>query len=331
MKIDIFQHILPPKYKEALKSKARFEINMRTAEVCPIVTDLDLRFKAMDKYPDYVQVLSIVLPPVNNVTGPKDTVELSKIANDEMAEIVFKYPDRFITAAACLPLNDIDASVKELDRAIQDLRFRCIQIFTSINGKPLDSPEFFPLYERMLYYDLPILMHPVRENNVPDYSGEEKSKYNIFSTFGWPFETSAAMARLVFSGVLAKYPNLKIVTHHSGGMVPFYAQRINMWQGISEMRLGNKYEFNMTKEPLDYFRIFYNDTATYGSTPALMCSYSFFGADHLLFGTDMPYDNQGGHRVLRESIRSVEEMNIPDSEKKKIFEDNARKLMRLPI
>jgi aminocarboxymuconate-semialdehyde decarboxylase len=285
----------------------------------------------MDKHGGYTQVLTIASPPVENVVSPKDAVELAKLANDEMAELVAKYPDRFISAVACLPLNDMDATLKEVDRAINDLKFNGVQIFTDINGKPLDSPEFMPLYEKMEYYDLPIWLHPRREKIVSDYANENLSKYNVFCIFGWPYDTSVAMMRLVFSGVLERYRNLKIITHHCGGMVPFFEQRIAILNDLNERRMGLKHEHHLTKRPLDYFRMFYNDTAVYGSTPALMCGYAFFGADHILFGTDMPYDNQIGLRYIRETIRSIEEMDIPDSDRKKIFEDNAKEVLRLPI
>ena len=331
MKIDVFAHILPLKYKEALVKKSKRVFTMKIADACPTITDVNLRFRVMDKYPDYAQVLTIVSPSLDNIVSPQDATYLSKIANDEMVELLVKYPDRFLSAAACLPTCDMDAAVKELDRAIKDLRFKAIQIYTSVNGKPLDSPEFMPLYEKMVSYNLPILLHPLRDETTADYPIEDKSKYAIFSLFGWPYETTAAMTRLVYSGVLQRYPDLKIITHHSGGMIPYYAQRVDIWEGINEMCLGTRYEPYLTKTHLDYYKMFYCDTAVYGSTPALMCCYAFFGADQMLFGTDMPYDNQYGYRSLRESIKSVEEMKIPDADKNKIFEDNARKLMRLPV
>jgi len=332
MKIDIFPHILPERYKEALKRKAPPGFHQEDIiDACPTITDLDMRFRVMDRHEDYVQALTLVSPPLEIVVGPEDAIELAKIANDEMAELVTKYPDRFAAAVACLPMSDIEAALKEADRAITELKFRGVQIYTSINGKPLDSPEFMPLYEKMTYYNLPIWIHPLREKSVPDYPGEDSSKYDINSLFGWPFETTAAMARLVYSGILERYPDLKIIIHHCGAMIPYFSQRIEMWEGISEMRLGVRREHLSTKKPLDCYHMFYTDTATYGSTPALMCAYAFYGAEHMLFGTDMPYDNQNGFRVMRESIRSVEEMDIPDSDKQKIFADNARKLLRLAI
>lgn len=332
MKIDIFPHILPVRYKEALLSKAPPGFYQQDVlSVIPTLSDLEIRFRIMDKHEGYVQVLNIAAPPIENVFGPKDAVELAKMANDEMAELVAKYPDRFIAAIACLPMNDIDAALKETDRALTELHFRGVQIFTDMNGKPVDSPEFMPLYEKMAYYNLPVLLHPRRERTKADYPGEKMSKYVVSTILGWPYETSVAMMRLVYSGILERYPNLKVVTHHCGGMVPYFEQRIGMLYDFGKMRRGVKDEYPLTKPPLDYFRMFYNDTAVYGSTPALMCGYAFCGAEHMLFGTDMPYDNQIGYRYVRETIRSVEEMDIPDADKKKIFADNARKLLRLPV
>ena len=331
MKIDVFCHILPRRYKEELYKKAPSKFySSKYADAVQSLTDLDVRFRIMDRWDDYVQVLSIASPPPENVLSPADATELCKIGNDEMAELVFKYPDRFVAAVASLPMNDVDAAVKEADRAIKDLRFRGIQLFTDINGKPIDDKEFLPVFERMNYCNLPILLHPRRPSNVPDYPGEAESKYLVWTLFGWPYETSAAMTRIVFSGLFEKFPNLKVMSHHAGGMIPYFAKRIQISNDFNEMRLGYRYEAHLTKSPLEYFRMFYNDTAVYGNTSALMCAYDLFGADHLLFATDMPYDNQLGSRFIGETVRSVEEMAVSAPEKKKIFEENARRVFRLP-
>lgn len=332
MMIDVFPHVGPLKYQEALYKKAPSNVLIRkNAEAFPALTDMDIRFRIMDKYEGLVQVLTLSNPAVEDVVGPKDAVELAKVANDEMAELVFKYPDRFVAAMACLPMNDVDAALKEVDRAITELKFRGIQISSSINGKPLDSPEFIPLYEKMVYYDLPILIHPQRAGKVPDYPNENESKHLVYQVFGWPYETTVAMTRLVFSGVFEKYPNLKIITHHCGGMVPYFADRIAGQHDTMGMRMDYRYEQHLTKRPVDYYRMFYADTAVSGSTAALMCGYNFFGVDHILFGTDMPYDGQLGDRYTGQTILSVEQMAIPDVEKQKIFEGNAKKLLHLPI
>lgn len=335
MMIDVFCHILTPKYlegrnKKALTSWASSQGLMYTLTV-PALADLDSRFRILDRYPELLQVLTIAAPSVETICKPEDTVELAKIANDEMAEMVMKYPERFVAAIACLPLNDIDATLIEIDRAVNDLQFRGVEIPTDINGKPVDSPEFMPIYEKMAYYNLPILIHPQRDKTIPDYEGEKESKYYIWTGLGWPHATSMAMIRLVNSGVLEKYPNLKFVTHHAGGTIPYLISRISLEEDLHQMRQGYKHEHHLTKKIPDYLRMFYNDTAVYGGTAALMCAYAFCGPDHMLFATDMPFDSQAGYRLVRETIRSIEEMDIPDSEKRMIFEDNARDLFRLPI
>jgi len=332
MKIDIFPHILPVKYKEALYRVAPSDFYIKDViETLPTLYDLEHRFRIMDKFGGLRQILTLSSPPIEQIGDVKKAADLARLANDEMAELVLKYPDRFVAAVAALPLNDMEAALKELDRAITDLRFRGIQLNTPINGKPLDSAEFLPLYEKMSQYNLPIWIHPVREVDHADYRTEKRSKYMIFHVFGWPYETAAAMTRLVFSGILEKYKHLKIITHHCGGMIPYLEQRIIGAYDHADILRGAKYKQGLTKPPIDYFKMFYNDTAIYGSAAGLMCAYAFCGVDHLVFATDFPYDSQFGERYIRQTIESVEQMNISDLEKKKIFEDNARRLLHLPI
>jgi predicted TIM-barrel fold metal-dependent hydrolase len=332
MKIDIFQHILPKKYKEGLYKIAPSGFYIKDViETLPTLYDLDHRFRIMDKYEGLMQILTLSSPPIEQIGDAGKAVDLAKLANDEMAELVLKYPDRFAGAVAALPMIDMEATLKEVDRAINDLRFRGIQINTPINDKPLDSPEFLPLYEKMSHYNLPIWIHPVREAHFSDYRSEKRSKYMIFHIFGWPYETAAAMTRLVCSGILEKYPSLKFITHHCGGMVPYLEQRIIGAYDHAEMLRGAKYKQGLTKSPIDYFKMFYYDTAIYGSTPGLMCAYAFCGADHMLFATDFPYDSQFGERYMRQTIQSIDEMAISDLEKRMIFFDNAKRIMRLPI
>jgi predicted TIM-barrel fold metal-dependent hydrolase len=331
MKIDVFPHILPTKFMEAVNRIAGDKYyNKQVNEAIPTIYDLDIRFRVLDKFDNMVQVLTLGAPPLETIGEPKQTVELARIANDGMAELVTKYPDRFVAGVASLPMNDMDAALKEADRAINDLKLRGVQIYTPTNGKPIDQPEFLPLYEKMASYNLPIWIHPVRERTVADYVGESGSKYFIWGIFGWPYETTAAMTRLIFSGVLERYPNLKFITHHCGGMIPFFEQRLAIAYDMNEMRLGAKVKQRLTKPVIEYYRMFYADTAVH-SKIAIRCGYEFFGPEHILFGTDMPYDNELGFRFVRQGVEAIEQMDIPDTEKKKIFADNARKLLRLPI
>lgn len=149
MMIDIFPHIIPPNYKKVLYGKLPANSFYRKlTDTYSTLTDLDTRFKVMDGYQDLRQVLTLGAPLLQDVAGPKDAVELAERANDEMAELVARYPERFISAVASLPLNDMGATLREVDRAMRELNFSGVQISTDINGKSLDSEEFMPLYEK---------------------------------------------------------------------------------------------------------------------------------------------------------------------------------------
>jgi len=331
MKIDAFSHVIPPKYKDVLyraipeNSPAKMLI-----ESVPTLFDMDHRFRIMDKFEGLKQVITLGLPPVELIADPKKASDLAMIANDAMAELVLNHPDRFVAAAACLPMNNMDAALKEVDRAINELNFGGVQISTPINDKPLDSDEFMPLYEKMSQHDLPIWIHPVRSPDYADYRTENMSQYTLNAVFGWPYETTIAMARLVLSGVLEKLPNLKIITHHCGAMVPFLEQRIECSYDMYKMLYGEDVLSNITKPPLEYLKMFYFDTAINGSTPGLMCGHAFCGADHMLFATDMPFDNELGERFTRQTIEAIEQMDIDNTDKSKIFDQNISKMIRIP-
>jgi predicted TIM-barrel fold metal-dependent hydrolase len=331
LKIDIAAHILPVKYKKGLDDAAPGHVQQNINNMLPTLWDLDLRFRLMDKY-EVMHVLTLSRPPIEEViSNPQKALDLTKLANDEIAELVRNYGDRFPAAVASVALNNINASLKELERAIVDLKFKGVQIYTHVNDKPLDSPDFEPLWEMMSRFKLPIWIHPTHGVTSNDYRSESGSKYAMAGTFGWPYETTMAMNRLVFSGVLERWPDLKVITHHAGAYVPIYEERIRAFHDIGEMQYKDKDRIGLTKTPIDYYKMFYADTAIYGNAPGLMLARSFFGTEHLLFGTDFPFAGHNGERVTRQTINAIEEMDISDGERKKIYEDNARQLMRLPI
>ena len=332
LKVDAYSHISPPRYTEFIRQKYPIMFNNMLGPCIPLY-DLDKRFQIMDMFPGLVQVLTIgPVPSIEDFANEQQTVELSRMANDEMAELLVKYRDRFVTAIALLPMNNPEAALKEAERAITQLGFKGLYTHSNINGKPLDAPEFLPLWEMAARYNLPVYIHPWRSDKFVDYATEDISKYAIASTFGWPYETTVAMARFVFSGILEKYPNLKIVTHHAGGMIPYYQQRIYQHYGLGSMRDNGGYLRALSKAPLEYFKMFYADTAIHGNTSALMCAYELFGADHMVLGVDMPLgDYYFGLRSYRQTINAIEAMNISAEEKKKIFVDNALSLLRIPL
>jgi predicted TIM-barrel fold metal-dependent hydrolase len=323
LKIDAYSHIVPPEFGKVLLEGAPAELRQRINLTDPM-WDLEERFRIMDQYGPMVQVLSIGWPPIANLANPDKEVELAKLANNTMMELVHKYPHRFVAALAHLPTANMDAALKEVHRAVKDLGMRGVQIHTTENDRPIDSPEFMPLYEAMAEYDLPVFIHPITPKMAP------ATKYKIAGTFGWPYESTVAMTHLVFSGIMERFPDLKIVTHHCGGMVPFFAERIKEFYDLDETVHG--YKRTLKNAPIKYFQKFYADTAIYGNTPALMCAFDFFGAEHLLFGVDMPLgDSQRGHRNYRQTINAIEQMTISNEDKKNIYQENARNLMHLPI
>ncbi len=333
LRIDAYSHIAPLKYKQALE-KVLPEDTRKKISPTPPLYDMDERFRIMDKFQGLVQVLTLSWPAIEEIGDATKATDLARLANDELAELVFRYPDRFVAGIACLPMHDLDAAWSEIDRAVNDLKLRGVLVYSNIKGKPLDCPEFRPLYEKMSHYDLPIYIHPQRAVDFADYKTETTSQYHSFSVFGWPYETTIAMTRLVFSGILEKYPGLKVVTHHGGGMVPYFEQRIVQHHDKYEMGLRQEGGFKrgLTQSPIDYYKMFYNDTAIHGNTPALMCEYGFCGAEHILFAADMPLgDREFGCRSYRQTLNAINNMAISDSEKKKILEDNAKALMRLPL
>jgi uncharacterized protein len=328
MKIDIYCHLIPPKVKDIVFKKQK---TIKELQTNPALWDLETRFRIMDRYPDVIQVLSMPGATPDELAEPGKGAEMARRINEEMAELIFKYPERFASAIAVLPLTNMDDTLKEIEYAVNELKLRGILLIIPINGKPVDRPEFFPIYEKMCEYNLPIWWHPAKSPKVPDYADEKESKYLIWHTWGLCVETTNSMTRAVFGGVMEKFPKIKIITHHCGAMVPFFAERIVNHYNFSETRNHENFRVGLTEAPIEYFKRFYNDTALLGNTPALMCAHAFFGAEHMLFGTDAPFDSQLGDYGTKRTIAGIEGMDIPAADKKKIFEDNARKLLRLNV
>ena len=174
----------------------------------------------------------------------------------------------------------MDASLAELERAVRDLGALGFQLHTHVAGRPLDDPAFAPVFAKAEELGCMIWLHPARGPVQPDYLSESVSRYGIWWSLGWPFETAAAMARLVYSGVMQRHPQLKILTHHGGGMLPHFAGRLDTIQADDQIEAFERLGGN----PIESFKRFYADTAFFGAGHALRSSYEFFGPDQMLFG-----------------------------------------------
>jgi len=340
LKLDIFPHIFPPRFWEKMieiaERNAAIKASIKRWLHIPVLHDLDARLRMMDRFPGYQQVLTLSLPAIEFLAGPGESPELARIANDGMAEICARHPNRFPAFVASLPMNNMPAALEEMERAIRKLDAKGVQIFTNVNGRPLDDREFYPVFERMARtYDLPIWLHPTRGANFPDYLTEKKSKYEIWWVFGWPYETAAAMARIVFSKILERLPNLKIITHHLGAFVPYLEQRVAL--GLDQLGTRTADEDyvallrSMAKRPVEYFRMFYGDTSLNGSASGIRCGIEFYGPQRVLFGTDCPFDPEGGPMFIRESIRAIDSLKLPAGDRRRIYFGNAIEVMRLKL
>jgi aminocarboxymuconate-semialdehyde decarboxylase len=329
MIIDIYTHILPEVFFRAMSrvSPKLENIGARLRGVKKLF-DLDLRFAEMDTLGDYRQVISLPNPPLEEIAQGETAAQLARVANDAMAELVAKHPARFPAFVAAVALDDVDGALKETERAIGKLGARGIQIFTNIAGHPLDEPRFAPVFAALAQHDLPIWLHPARTAAMPDYAAEQKSRFEMWWCFGWPYETSVAMARLVFSGVFDRHPHLKIVTHHlGGGMIPFFDGRIGAGMEVLGSRTSDEDYSGVLKSlkrpHLDYFREFYADTALFGAGNGLQCGLDFFGADKVVFATDAPLG------PIAKTIAAVEKLGLGADARAKVMAGNAKRLLRL--
>ena len=159
MKIDIFPHIFPRAYFDKMVEIVTNPDAIRRWTNIPVLYDLDARLRMMDEFGDYQQILTLSMPAIEFVAPAERSPELARLANDGMAEICAQYPRRFPGWVASVPMNNVRATLTEIEHAVERDGARGIQIFTNVNGRPLDDPEFAPIFERMHDYDLPIWMH----------------------------------------------------------------------------------------------------------------------------------------------------------------------------
>ena len=205
---------------------------------------------------------------------------------------------------------------------ISQLGARGIQVFTNVAGKPLSAPELRPIFKKMVEHDLPVFVHPMRGPQFSDYASEETSANEIWFSFGWPYETTACMTRLIYSGIFDELPDLKIISHHMGGMIPYFAGKIKL--GFKQIFFGTPdinpiaQECGLKRPPLDYFKMLYADTAL-GEDAPTRCGHAFFGTGHCLFATDAPFDAEQGRGLIANSLRAVNALEISAAEREQIL------------
>ena len=295
MKIDSFAHIITPKFYQTM-----LDIDPNIPQEAPFIkiktlTDLDER---LEKWPDKKtkQVISFAnINPEDYVAGSQ-AAEIAREANQELSEIVEMHPDKFEAGVGMLALNNVPESLKIMEEISEDIHLVGAQIFTRHLGKSIAMPEFLPIFAKAAELNIPLWLHPVFDKRKPDNN----------LVFSWEYELSQAMLQIVQSDIFKDYPNLKILVHHAGAMVPFFSGRI---------------DHILDKEHAEMFKNFYVDTAILGNTPALQLAIDYFGINHVLFGTDAPFAvmPSGADKIVSDAI---ENLDISDLYDHKIFVTN---------
>ena len=306
--IDSHSHFFPEKYLKTLD-----ELGIRFGQILDQrFTSLSSRLADMDKAGISKQVISVAVPDVNTST-PGNAVQLARIVNDELSNLTNEN-ERF-TGLASLPMLDPDTAVEELDRAINDLGLRGVQLFTDIGGRSLDREEFWCVYERVARLDVPVFIHPIAPAHRVVYDD-----YNLLSVLGFPFETTHAATRIVLSGLLEKLPKLKLVLSHLGGTLPYLVGRID-----DAYRMFWKSQTKITKPPSEYFKKMYLDGASFYE-PAWNTALGLWTPDKILMGSDYPY---GWVDDYNNCVDVVKSLSLSDADQGLILGDNAEKLLGL--
>jgi aminocarboxymuconate-semialdehyde decarboxylase len=327
MRIDVHTHFYPPAYLDAIERHSdhasityddRGQMLLNYAGDYSVVAGahryVDRRLRDMDAFGIDMSVMSLTTPGVH-VEKPDYGVELARLSNDEYSDLIKQYPDRF-QFFATLPMQSPDEAAKELQRAVSDLGLCGGMVFSNINGDTLELEKFWPVYEAAEALGVPIVVHPT----APVYA-EHINDYRLVALLGFAYDTTAAAARMVLSGVLDRFPNLKLVQTHLGGVLPYMAERIERGYNIYPEIAGK-----LQRTPMEYFREMYFDTVLF-DTDVTMLVLKFAGEDRIMLGSDHP------HQVgdLRKCSVIIDGLPVDQSVKNKIFAQNAIQLLNLKV
>jgi aminocarboxymuconate-semialdehyde decarboxylase len=323
--IDFHNHFYPPEYIAAVRKGPS---NVRVTDdaygnpvlhspgdsniAVPGHRDIEARTRDLNDAGVTKQVLTFTSPGTH-IETPQVATRLAREINDTFARIKSDHADRF-TALATLPLNDAAASVKELDRVVNDLDFRGAMLFSNVNGKALAHEDYWPLYERANDLGLVLYIHPTHPLGV-----EAMTEYWLMPLVGFLMDTTLAAAHLVFAGVPERFPGIRWVLGHLGGAVPYLAERFDRgYEAFADCRT------NITKPPSEYLKEFFYDTVNFDAK-CLQLALEFAGPDQIVAGSDYP------HQIgsLDKMVASLASLNISETDKQKIRWENTHRLLDL--
>jgi predicted TIM-barrel fold metal-dependent hydrolase len=299
--IDGFAHIMPKAFAEALMQVHPTD-ELRKLAKHTYFGDMENRLRVMDKFGLNKQVLTLARPSTWIGISAGALPKMTRLGNDTVAAVAKQFPDRFI-AVGTLPVPT-EEYLPEFDRCLNELGMAGIQILTNIDGMRLHEPQF-----RLFQL-------------VKGWSEE----FALDKIFGWLYETSITLAQLVFAGIMEEYPDLRIIPHHMGAMVPHNSGRIKGFYEARDLYPGTGL-VSLRRDPLDYFKRFYGDTMLCGTVHAFECGYKFFGPEQIIMATDYPFGPQQGEQWIRETLDQIDAIGLPQIEKDMILGGNLVRLI----
>lgn len=320
MKIDIHAHVVDRKYFSALQSDLALAVEKTAAGQTLLrrdgytflwhresMFDTEARLRTMDEHGVDMRVLSLSTPNVYEWRGARQ-VEIARYMNDITAELVRAYPKRF-AGLGSLPLDDVQASLAELERITGELGLCGVMIGSNIAGLPLSDPRFEPVWARIDAMRVPVFEHPMFPPNT------RQEEYEMPLRIGFAFDTTAAAARMIYAGIFERYPNFPYILAHTGGALLMLLERLD-----NGYRLFPDCRKNINRLPSEYAARLYYDTCSFFG-PALKMAYELVGAEHLLWGSDDPF--------IGADTAYVEKLELPQADKAKILGGNAARLLKL--
>lgn len=325
--IDATSHIMPEAALDELEKQHTSEeiASLRTA---PRMFAEAERVEYLDRHGIDRQVINLAAPMIFHDAGQEAALSATRVANDEVRRIADDYPDRFVPTGTVPFLTG--EYVEEARRCVEELDMHGIQIFSNIGGKLLDDPDFEEFWATMDDLDVPVWIHP----QLHDWHDYEQGTTWIYKMLGWPFDTTVAVARLIFTGVMERHRNVQLVTHHLGGNLPYVIGRVHSWYRTrrEEPELYANPEMADLSEPLDaYFDRVYGDTAvsSVGESYPLKCGHEFFGPDNIVFSADYPFGPERGEYWVGTIKDAVEDIDTTEEERRKLYSENIRDLLDL--
>jgi aminocarboxymuconate-semialdehyde decarboxylase len=321
--VDVHNHFYPPEYLDALRSGGSVVRVTTDREGNPLLhypgdynvavrghRDIQYRQEVLERDGVATQLLTLTTPGTH-VESPARADELACLVNDAFARIIADRAPRF-AALATLPLNDPRRSVAELRRAMEELRLPGAMLFSNVNGVALSDERFWPLYELADDLGAVLHIHPTSPVGV-----EAMTDYWLMPLVGFPFDTTLAAAKLVFSGVAERFPRIRWVLSHLGGAIPYLAERLDRgYRAFRECRT------HIERPPSEYLKTWYYDTVNFDAG-SLALAIEFAGAEHVLAGSDYP------HLIgsITEMLDSIRKLEISDAQKAAILGGNAAALV----